>query len=70
MAYSIGDEVSWNTSQGRTHGTVLGKRTSDVQFDGQRFRPTDDDPYDIVESARTGARAAHKASALRRRSGT
>ncbi len=70
MAYSIGDEVSWNTSQGRTHGTVREKRTSDIQFDGQHVRPADDDPYYIVESARTGARAAHKASTLRRRSGT
>ena len=68
MAYSKGDEVSWNTSQGQTHGTVKEKRTSDFQFDGQHFRPTDDDPYYIVESDTTGAEAAHKESALRKRS--
>ena len=68
MAYSTGDAVSWNTSQGTTHGTVQEKRTSDFQFEGQQFRPTDDDPYYVVESAKTGAKAAHKESALRKRS--
>lgn len=68
MAYSKGDAVSWNTSQGTTHGTVQEKRTSDFQFEGQQFRPTDDDPYYLVESDKTGARAAHKESALSKRS--
>ena len=68
MAYSKGDGVSWNTSQGKTHGTVQEKRTTDFQFDGQSFKPTDDDPYYIVESDKTGARAAHKESALTKRS--
>lgn len=68
MGYRTGEKVSWNTSQGTTHGTVTEKRTSDFQFDGQQFRPTDDDPYYIVESAKTGARAAHKESALSKRS--
>jgi hypothetical protein len=67
MSYSKGDEVTWNTSQGETHGSVREKRTSDFTFEGQQFRPTDDEPYYIVESAKTGARAAHKESALRRR---
>jgi hypothetical protein len=66
MGCSRGDEVAWNTSQGETHGTVVEKRTSDFTFEGQQFRPTDDDPYYVVESAKTGARAAHKESALRR----
>lgn len=67
MAYSSGDGVSWNTSQGTTHGTVKKKRTSDFQFAGQQFRPTKDDPYYIVESDKTGAKAAHKESALTKR---
>jgi hypothetical protein len=65
MGYSTGDQVWWNTSQGKTHGTVTEKRTSDFTFAGQQFRPTDDDPYYIVESDKTGAKAAHKESALR-----
>ena len=68
MAYAKGDEVAWNTSQGTTHGTVVEKRTRDFTFDGQQFQPTDDDPYYVVESAKSGAKAAHKESALRRRS--
>ena len=68
MAYRNGDEVSWNTSQGTTHGVVTEKRTSDFQFEGQKFSPDEDDPYYIVESDKTGSKAAHKESALRKRS--
>lgn len=63
---SKGDRVSWNTSQGRTQGTVEEKRTEDFEFEGQSFKGSDDDPAYIVESEKTGARAAHKGSALRR----
>ncbi|MFL6080555.1 MAG: DUF2945 domain-containing protein [Ornithinibacter sp.] len=68
MTLPKGSKVAWNTSQGETHGTVQDKRTKDFTFEGQQFRPTDDDPYYIVESDRTGAKAAHKESALRKRS--
>ena len=67
MTYSEGDKVSWRTSQGVTHGTVRERRTSDFRFAGQQFRPTDSDPYYIVESDKTGALAAHKESALTRK---
>ena len=63
---SKGDRVSWNTSQGRTHGKVVEKRTSDFQFDGQKFTASDDEPSYIVESEKSGDRAAHKGSALRK----
>ncbi|TDN41709.1 DUF2945 family protein [Curtobacterium flaccumfaciens] len=64
MALSKGDEVHWNTSQGTTTGTLVEKKTKDFRFDGQTFRPTDDDPYWIIESEKSGKRAAHKESAL------
>ncbi|MDR6170227.1 DUF2945 domain-containing protein [Curtobacterium sp. SORGH_AS_0776] len=64
MALSKGDTVHWNTSQGKTTGTLVQKRVSDFEFDGQSFKPTDDDPYWIVESEKSGKRAAHKESAL------
>jgi len=64
MALSKGDTVHWNTSQGKTTGTLVQKRVSDFEFDGQSFRPSDDDPYWIVESEKSGKRAAHKESAL------
>ncbi len=64
MAISKGTAVSWNTSQGRTHGHAVEKRTSAFQFDGQRFNASDEEPYWIVESEKTGAQAAHKESSL------
>ena len=59
-----GDRVSWNTSQGRTHGRIVERRTKDFEFDGQSFKPSDDDPYWIVESSTSGKQAAHKESSL------
>ncbi|MET3963446.1 hypothetical protein ABIE44_003380 [Marmoricola sp. OAE513] len=67
MALRRGTEVTWNTSQGTTHGKTVEKRTEQFQFDGQQFNASSDDPYWIVESAKTGARAAHKESSLTRR---
>jgi hypothetical protein len=62
---AVHDRVSWNTSQGRTRGRVVERRTADFTFDGQHFTASHDDPAFIVESDKTGARAAHKATALR-----
>lgn len=62
---AVDDRVSWNTSQGRTRGRVVDRRTADFTFDGQHFTASADEPAFIVESEKTGARAAHKGSALR-----
>ncbi|NQX12387.1 DUF2945 domain-containing protein [Microbacteriaceae bacterium VKM Ac-2855] len=59
-----GDDVSWKTSQGETHGHTVEKKTKHFEFDGQNFNASTDDPYWIVESEKTGARAAHKESSL------
>lgn len=64
MAIRIGTEVSWGTSQGETHGKVVEKKTKDFTLDGQKFKASDDEPKFVVESAKTGARAAHAESAL------
>ncbi len=64
MAISKGDTVSWNTSQGTTHGTAVEKRVKEFTFEGQTFKASDDEPYWIVESDKTGAKAAHKESTL------
>ena len=64
MGLRQGDQVSWNTPQGETTGRIVERRTSDFQLDGQQFRASDDEPAFIVESDKTGARAAHKESAL------
>jgi hypothetical protein len=66
--FSKGDSVSWNTSQGQTHGEVVDVRTKDFQFDGQRFTASGEEPAYIVESDKSGKEAAHKESALTKRS--
>lgn len=63
---STGDRVSWNTSQGRTQGKIVEKKTKDFQFDGQKFTASADEPSYLTESEKSGARAAHKGSALRK----
>lgn len=59
-----GDEVSWNTSQGRTHGTVEKRLTEETQIKGTTVKASDDDPRHLVESDTTGAKAAHTPEAL------
>lgn len=66
---SKGDRVSWDTSQGRTQGEVVERKTTDFQHDGQKFTASDDEPAFIVKSEKTGATAAHKGSALRKLKG-
>ena len=68
MAFSKGDKVSWNTSQGTTHGVVEEKRTSDFQHKGQKFTASADEPAYIVRSDKSDETAAHKESALSKRS--
>jgi len=65
----VGDRVSWSTSQGRTRGKVVERKTKDFQFDGQQFTASADEPAFLVESEKTGAKAAHKGSALRKLAG-
>jgi hypothetical protein len=64
MSISKGSAVSWNTSQGKTHGKAVEKKTDRFEFDGQKFNASKDEPYWIVESDKTGAKAAHKESSL------
>ena len=61
----VGDRVSWNTPQGRTEGRIVERKTTDFRLAGQQFRASDDEPMFVVESDKSGARAAHKSSALR-----
>ncbi len=62
----VGDRVSWNTSQGRTRGTIMERKTSDFEFAGQHFTASKDEPAFLVESEKSGDRAAHRGSALRK----
>ena len=61
----VGDRVSWDTSQGRTQGRIVERKTKDFQLDGRQWRASEDEPKFVVESDKTGAKAAHEPSALR-----
>jgi hypothetical protein len=60
----VGDHVTWNTSQGKTEGKIVDKKTKDFQLDNQHFNASEDEPKYIVESDKSGAKAAHAESAL------
>lgn len=68
MSISVGDAVSWKTSQGTTHGKATERKTKPFQFAKQKFKASQEEPYFIVESDKTGQKAAHKESALKKRS--
>lgn len=63
---SVGDRVSWNTPQGRTRGTVVERKTRDFTFAGQHFTASADSPSYVVESEKSGERAAHRGASLRK----
>lgn len=65
--FTRGERVAWNTSQGETTGKVVERLTDEADVKGHHVAASDDDPQYLVESDRSGARAAHKPEALRRR---
>ncbi len=62
-----GDKVSWDTSQGKTHGVVEQKVTSTTKIKGHTAKATKDDPQYKVKSDKTGAEAIHKPGELHKR---
>ena len=63
-----GDQVEWKTSQGNTEGTVKKKLTSRTKIKSHVVAASKDDPQYLVESKKSGGVAAHKPSALKKRS--
>lgn len=61
-----GDRVEWRHSQGRSTGEVVRKVTRPTHIKDHKVAASPDHPEYIVESAKTGARAAHLASGLRK----
>ncbi len=62
-----GDKVEWDTSQGKTHGTVEKKITSATKIKGYTAKASKDDPQYLVKSDKTGAKAAHKPDELKKK---
>ena len=61
-----GTRVRWNTPQGETEGKVVRKLTAPCDIEGHHVAASEDEPQFLVESGKTGARAAHRPDALRR----
>lgn len=59
-----GDAVSWGSSQGTIHGTVVKKVTRKTQIKGHAVSASEESPQYEVKSAKTGAHAVHKPEAL------
>lgn len=62
-----GDEVEWDTSQGKTHGKVVRKQTSRTHIKGHKVAASKDNPEYIVRSDKSGKEAAHKPGELKKR---
>ena len=62
----IGDDVSWQSSQGKVSGKVVKKQTGPTRIKGHKVAASKSDPQYIVKSSKTGAKAAHKAGALKK----
>ena len=63
-----GDKVEWDTSQGKTHGTVEKKQTSETRIKTHKVAASKDNPQYIVKSAKSAKKAAHKPEELRKKS--
>ena len=62
--FEPGDQVEWNTPQGKTRGTIKKKLTSRTEVGGQTVAASEDAPRYLVESEKSGKEAAHKPGAL------
>jgi hypothetical protein len=63
-----GDKVEWDTSQGKTDGTVVKKQTTETHIKKHKVAASKDSPQYIVKSAKSGKTAAHKPEELRKKS--
>lgn len=61
-----GDQVEWETSQGKTRGTVKKKLTSPTKIKGHEAKASKDNPEYLVESDKSGDEAAHKSDSLKK----
>lgn len=62
--FKKGDKVTWNTSQGKTTGTIKKKLTSPIEIKGHHVAASKEEPQYLVVSEVSGEEAAHKPEAL------
>ena len=61
-----GDKVEWETSQGKTSGTIKKKLPSPMKIKDHDVKASKDNPEYLVESDKSGKEAAHKPEALKK----
>ena len=62
-----GDKVEWETSQGKTLGTVRKKLTSPTKIKTHQVAASKENPEYLVTSDKSGKPAAHKPAGLKKR---
>ena len=62
----VGDTVSWTSSGGESTGKVVKKQTTPTKIKTHKVSATKDNPEYIVQSDKSGKKAAHRASALKK----
>lgn len=61
-----GDKVKWDSSQGEIKGTVKKLLTSPTHIKAHKVDASKENPEYLVESDKTGAKAAHKPESLKK----
>ena len=65
--FSKGDNVEWNTSQGKTTGKVIKKVTKPVKVGNYTAKASKENPEYEVETTKTHKVAVHKPEGLKKR---
>jgi hypothetical protein len=65
--FKKGDKVTWDTSQGATVGKVVRKQTLRTKIKDHDVAASTANPEYIVESDKSGKRAAHKPESLHKK---
>jgi hypothetical protein len=66
-SFKKGDPVTWSTSQGEAVGKVIKKQTSRTTIKDHDVAASTENPEYIVESDKSGKRAAHKPESLHKK---
>jgi Hypervirulence associated proteins TUDOR domain len=66
LSLQTGDKVEWQTSQGKTKGTVKKKVVQSMKVEGYKVKASENNPQVLVESDKTRKQAVHKPSALKK----
>ncbi len=64
--FKKGDKVEWDSSGGHSVGKVVEKITSPTAIKGHKVAASKDNPEYVVESDKSGKKAAHKPDSLKK----